>query len=184
MALVTLASILPPGFGVVLLLVIAQCLQVVSETFPIGALRRKLFTVAFFEKNFPGATPKPAKLGYPDVGYGRYADKLSHEDWLDFCNAQRVHQNVLEQLVTIVSLYVISGLSYPRLTVLMGVVYIVGRVVYGIGYRSGGPSGRGVGSRIYYSAIIVLLISSVVSAVNLTGGVEGLTDFALSLFKW
>ena len=31
-------------------------------------------------------------------GYGRYADKLSHADWLDLCNAQRVHQNYLEQM--------------------------------------------------------------------------------------
>ena len=102
----TLLSLLPPSYGAVLLVVILQCLQCFAETFPIGSLRRRLFTVAFFEKNFPGVVPKPNKAGYPDTGYGRYADKLSHQDWLDFANAQRVHANLLESLPTIISLLV------------------------------------------------------------------------------
>ena len=77
----------------------------------------------------------------------------------------------------------ISGLTYPRVTVLMGALYIVGRVIYGIGYRTGGPAARMTGSRVYYPALITLLISSILSAVNLAGGVEGLTVFAMSFLK-
>jgi hypothetical protein len=79
---------------------------------------------------------------------------------------------------------VISGLSYPRLTVLCGIVYIVGRAVFGMAYRSSGAGGRSAGSRIFYPALITLLISSVVSAINLSGGVQGMTDFGLSFFKF
>ena len=68
MAIVSLASVLPQGFGAVLLLVIVQLLQVVGESFPIGKLRRQMFSTAFFEKHFPGAVPKPGPSGYPDIG--------------------------------------------------------------------------------------------------------------------
>jgi hypothetical protein len=76
MAVVTLASVLPAGFGAVLLLVIVQLLQVVGETFPIGRLRRRAFSVSFFEKHFPGVTPKPATSGYPDTGSPHSAPPL------------------------------------------------------------------------------------------------------------
>ena len=33
------------------------------------------------------------KGGYPDMGNGRYSEKLSYSDWIKFNNAQRAHLN-------------------------------------------------------------------------------------------
>ena len=77
----------------------------------------------------------------------------------------------------------IGGLAYPRLTVLLGLVYIVGRLLYGIGYRASGPSGRSTGARIFDVAIIGLLVAAIASAVEVAGGVSGLVSFALSYTK-
>ena len=57
-----------------------MAIQVVLQGFSIGGQRRKLFNKAFFDKNFPSMKNYP-KGGYPDTGNGRYAAKLSHEDW-------------------------------------------------------------------------------------------------------
>ena len=97
-----MAFLLPPSYGVVLLVVLAQCVQGVLETIPVGAARKRVFTKAFWEKHWPGLDPAPNSQGYPDTGYGRYADKLSHKDWLDLANAQRVHGNLLEQITAVV----------------------------------------------------------------------------------
>ena len=81
------------------------------------------------------------------------------------------------------SLQLISGLTYPRVTVLLGLIYIFGRAVYGMGYRKGGPGARTPGTAIFHIGDIGLLISSIMSAVSIAGGVGGLTDFALSYLK-
>ena len=81
------------------------------------------------------------------------------------------------------SVQFIAGLTYPRLTVLFGLVYVVGRVIYGMGYRGSGPSGRSRGSGVFYIGLIGLLVSAIASALQLAGGVSGLLDFALSYAK-
>jgi hypothetical protein len=65
----------------------------------------------------------------------------------------------------------------------MGVVYIVGRVLYGIGYRAKGPAGRTVGVVLLDPALLALLISAIMSGVALSGGVGGLTHFVASYWK-
>lgn len=42
-----------------------------------------MFDKAFFEKHFPSLRPHPHE-GYPDMGSGRFADKLNDEDWITF----------------------------------------------------------------------------------------------------
>jgi hypothetical protein len=37
------------------------------------------------------------------MGQGRFADKLSDEDWVRFNSAQRAHYNYLEGLASIIS---------------------------------------------------------------------------------
>jgi len=46
------------------------------------------------EQDFPGEQVN--KEGYPDMGSGRYSDKLSWKDWYYFNLAQRCHMNYLE----------------------------------------------------------------------------------------
>jgi hypothetical protein len=76
--------------------------------------------------------------GYPDMGNGRYAAKLSDEDWVTFNNYQRAHYNYIEGIAVIVILTLMAGIWYPRLAVITGIAYIIGRQLYAIGYQTGG----------------------------------------------
>ena len=168
-----------PGYGIILFLCIAICLQVQSEAFHIGALRRRFFDKSFFEKHFPQLRDA-YKMGYPDQGTGRFADKLTDEQWLQFNNAQRAHQNYLEQLPTILVLLLISGLGAPRVAVPLAIVFMVGRWLYGKGYRAEGPVGRMTGTKVMYIGVIGLLFTALYTCFTLAGGVKGLTNFSLS----
>ncbi len=61
-----------------------------------GGVRGKVFTEEFMKENFEteherhfGDTKanKVPKHGYPDMGSGRYSDKLSYKDWFNFNKA-------------------------------------------------------------------------------------------------
>lgn len=70
--------------------------------FVAGRVRGKVFTSEFMEKNFDREHREATfqsienSEGYPDMGQGKYADKLSYENWLWFGKAQRTHYNFLE----------------------------------------------------------------------------------------
>jgi hypothetical protein len=56
----------------------------------IGKVRKMFSKEWLTAQGFPNAV----KGGYPDMGNGRYAAKLSDDDWLKFNNYQRAHYNV------------------------------------------------------------------------------------------
>ena len=112
-------------------------------------------------------------MGYPDNGGGRFSDKLSDDEWLEVANSQRAHYNYVEQLPIALSLLCIGGLVYPRAAVVGGGAYIVGRVLYGVGYRSKGSRGRYQGVLLLDTGLLVLLGASVMSVYTLGGGVQG-----------
>lgn len=72
------------------------------------------------------------------MGEGQFSQKLSLDDWMTFGNAQRAHYNYIEGVASIISALAVSGLFFPRYTAILGVVYIVGRLVYANGYRMAG----------------------------------------------
>lgn len=90
------APIISPNYGCVL---IAAGLLVLEAWF-LGkfamAARRQHFNEDFQNKNkdlldehkkaFPAM---PFSLGYPDMGCGRFSDRLSYEQWFRFNNARR-----------------------------------------------------------------------------------------------
>lgn len=92
-----------------------------------------------------GNTRKLPKEGYPDMGSGRFAEKLSYKDWYIFNNGQRIHYNYLEALTSVVTFLLIGGLLYPWVAVAFGGAYIVGRIIFHIGYSRLGARGRSIG---------------------------------------
>ena len=168
-----------PGYGLVLLECVLICLQCFFSSLPVSRLRAQYFNKAFFEKHFPHLRDT-CRSGYPEMGHGRFADKLSDEQWVAFNNAQRVHGNYIEQLPLVLILMLVGGLGAPRLAVPMGIMYMVGRYLYGSGYLSKGPTGRQMGGRLLYPPLLSLLGASVYTAWTMTGGVDGLSNFVKS----
>ena len=114
-------------------------------------VRGKVFTKEFMaqfqeehNKAFPG-TALP-DYGFPDMGNGYYSKKLSYADWYRFNNAQRIHYNFLESLPFILVLIFIAGLKQPLAALILSCLYFTFRLIYAIGYVTGGPNLRLIGS--------------------------------------
>jgi len=140
--------IVPDDYGFVLLAIFGMTVVyfLIGMIF-VNVARKKTFTQEFMEKNFADEHKKAfgaaaPKGGYPDMGYGRYSQRLSYEDWYNFNNAQRVHYNYLEMLPVVVITGLISGLFYPICAAIAIGAWTLGRIVYTIGYVTSGPNLR------------------------------------------
>jgi glutathione S-transferase len=109
-------------------------------------------------------------MGYPDMGCGRYAAKLSDADWLLFNNAQRAHYNFVEGVATYILLILAAGLYYPLYATYLGIAIFVGRLVFAMGYVSKGPMGRLAGALLVDFALLGLVGLSVMSGLHITKG--------------
>jgi glutathione S-transferase len=72
--------------------------------------------------------------------------------------AQRAHYNFLENYSVALSGMLISGLEYPKMTAVAGIVWVLGRVMYAVGYTSkeeGNVDGKGrwLGGGFYLAAV-------------------------------
>ena len=66
-----------------------------------------------------------------------YSDK--HKE---FNCAQRVHQNTLEQLPFYLIGLLLGGIRHTEYAVICGALFLIGRVIYSIGYYTGNPDNR------------------------------------------
>ena len=146
--------IVPDDYGFVLLAIFGMTVVyfLIGMIF-VNVARKKTFTQEFMEKNFADEHKKAfgaaaPKGGYPDMGYGRYSQRLSYEDWYNFNNAQRVHYNYFEMLPMVVITGLISGLFYPIYAAIAIGAWTVGRIIYSIGYFVGGPNRRVPGAAL------------------------------------
>jgi len=80
------------------------------------------------------------------MGSGLYSSKLTYEQWFTFNNQQRAHYNFVEFAPSTFVLLFISGIYFPIPSAIIGLVLAISRVIYSIGYASGGPSGRLIGA--------------------------------------
>ncbi|KAJ1641753.1 hypothetical protein LPJ64_006319 [Coemansia asiatica] len=101
-----------------------------------------------------GAARKKYKVEYPDNGGGRFSDKLSDEDWIKFNSIKRVSDNYSEQVGIVLAMLMAAGLFMPRAAASFGALYILGRFVYGAGYKSSGPQGRIFGAPLMMLSLI------------------------------
>ena len=95
-----------------------------------------------------GLSDPLGKGGYPDAGSGRYIMKAGYEAWYEFNNAQRVHLQYMESITQMLCMQLFAGLQWPIPTMAIGVVYLIGRIIYTCGYMRGGPKGRYIGAAI------------------------------------
>ena len=105
-----------------------------------GRIRGKIFNQHFMEQNFGSQIMgdpvlkrdnfDELKSGYPDMGNGTYADKLTYEDWVKFAKAQRGHLNMLETVTIVVFLVLVTGLEFPMTACALGSIYGLFRPLY------------------------------------------------------
>jgi glutathione S-transferase len=119
------------------------------------------------ESAFPGQTVP--RSGYPDMGNGRFSQKLTYEQWFSFNNAQRSHYNYMESVTCVLCWLLIGGIGYNWYAVGAGSVYLVGRLLYTIGYISKGPAGRVGGFVISMLASTMLFVLSIISPLRMAG---------------
>lgn len=177
----TLALEIPKAYGWVIFCVLLVLVQVTVIGFKAMYARQKYFTKAFFEKNFPelckdGGGKIDLRFGYPDVGMGRYADKLSMEEWIEMNNAQRGHLNYLDTIAPVVVFMLVAGLAFTRITLIIQMIYLTARWLYFAKYAEKGPKGRYGPVSIIYLCFLSLGALAGLSAISMGGGIHGLVE--------
>ena len=100
-------------------------------------------------------------MGYPDCGNGHYSDKLDYGVWYDFNCKQRAYKNMLEFLTPVVVFLLIGGMELPWVSIGFGLLFMVGRLLYAIGYASAGrPKMRMPGMIMSNIGVVMLFIMS------------------------
>ena len=119
------------------------------------------------KENYPGELARA--LGFPDIGSGRYSDKLSYKGWIEFNNVVRSHLNIIEQINFLLVIFMIGGLILPKFSMLLAWLGVVGRALYIIGYVVKGANGRLFGAFFnlipnYFTtfAVLIVLISAII----------------------
>ncbi|KAI9762194.1 MAG: hypothetical protein M4579_000517 [Chaenotheca gracillima] len=99
-----------------------------------------------------GRHRKAAQVPYPNLYASAEACKTSQEAYSFNC-AQRAHGHLLENFTPVVGSMLIAGVSYPITTSVLGLGWIVGRVLFAKGYTSEklGGNGKGRYKGIFYA---------------------------------
>ena len=121
------------------------------------------------ERCFPNAQGKAKELpkgGYPDMGSGRYSERLSYKDWYLFNVAQRIHYHYLETVTCVVSWILIAGVRFPIQAISFGAGYAFGYILFQIGYTMKGPAGRFAGFLFQLLCAVVLFGFALASGIE------------------
>jgi glutathione S-transferase len=132
--------------------------------------RKKVFTEEFLKENFgkehmEAFNEEIKGEGYPDMGGGKYSQKLSYKQWYEFNSAQRAHYNFLEWIASTLAILLIAGIYFPIPSAALGLAIFLGRLIYAIGYMTGGPQGRLIGVLINDFAFLGAFVLSFISSV-------------------
>jgi uncharacterized MAPEG superfamily protein len=82
----------------------------------------------------------------------------------EFERYYRVQQNTIEQLIVFIpAVFLFANYVSPRIAALLGIVFIVGRVIYARGYIAD-PAKRGTGFIVGFVANMILLLGGLIGA--------------------
>ncbi len=76
------------------------------------------------------------------------------------------HQNTLESMTHVLLTMMAVALVYPKSAALCGVIWVGGRVIYGVGYAMGNPNYRTPGGIISHIGDIPLMVMALRIAAN------------------
>ncbi|GBN06489.1 Microsomal glutathione S-transferase 3 [Araneus ventricosus] len=99
--------------------------------------------------------------------YYKYPTMYSDSNIVFNC-IQRAHGNFLENYPQFLFLLLVGGLSHPKLSTFGGILYLLGRIVYALGYSTGDPQKRMRGMFTHFGNLS-LLYASAHFATNLLG---------------
>lgn len=122
----------------------------------------------YFHFFLTGGARKAAKVDYPNA-YATHEDASKDPAKFAFNCAQRAHQNFLEQLPVFMGSMLIGGLKYPVAMSALGAVWIVGRVLYGLGYKNSSHNSTGQGR---YKGGVALLVQVPMTGLALWTGYQ------------
>ncbi len=142
MAATSIALTVQPEFGYVLLVVLFTGILNIWQIKQVATMRRRL------------------SIFYPTM----YSDKHP-----DFNCYQRVHQNTLELIPFFLSSLLLSSLRHPLVAAVAGAVWLIGRVIYSLGYYTGNPKKRMPGFITTIAAQLVLFGTLASSAAMFVG---------------
>ena len=114
-------GLLHQGYGYILLVVFATYMVAFVQGFLVGKAREKY------------------KVELPTM----YSDTEQM-----FNCYQRVHQNTLERIPLFLAILLLAGLFNSIIAAVIGAIWVAGRVIYSVGYYSGVPNNRIVGSLV------------------------------------
>jgi glutathione S-transferase len=83
-----------------------------------------------------------------------YPDLYSKDNKVFNC-IQRAHQNTLESYPQFLMLLFVGGLQYPKISAAAGVVYLLSRIAYALGYSTGDPEKRRYGAFGYLGLLVL-----------------------------
>ncbi|KAG0254286.1 Microsomal glutathione S-transferase 3 [Mortierella polycephala] len=92
-----------------------------------------------------GSYRKVAGVPLPNM-YADDAEAKKDKKKMIFNCKQRVHQNTLEGFSSYLLSLMIAGISYPKASAGLGLVWCLGRMAYSYGYTSGDPNKRSMGA--------------------------------------
>ncbi|KAG9314191.1 hypothetical protein JVU11DRAFT_4977 [Chiua virens] len=133
--------ILPNGFGYVPASFVSLGWLLVWQTILVGRARKR------------------AGITYPQL-YAEVAETKANPAAMEFNCTQRAHQNTLEVAPIVTLSTLVFGLKCPHAAALLCGGFVVGRVLYTLGYKTGNPNSRIPGAAIGNFSMIGLLGSA------------------------
>ena len=101
------------------------------------------------------------------MGNGYFGRLLGYKEWYEFQVAQRIHYNLLENIPFLVLTTIVTSIGMPRAGAALSGLNFLGRVLYCLGYKIGGPNLRLPGAAIAHFTTMILLFTSVFASANI-----------------